>query len=482
MSFSVDPDKTSPPLLWLSVAACVVFVAVRLHDLSSYGLWMDEVFSLRFARLDWASLFQHVANDAVHPPLFYLILKLWILIGGDSLGWIKLLPVIFSVATIIPLYFLCRGLGQRLAMFCLALVLMSLNAFLIFHSQELRMYGLLLFLSLSSMWLFVRFVRDESHSTTHLLALLVVNILLVYTHYFGWFTVAAECVFAFIYHRSNMKWLLLQTAAVAVLFLPWAATVVSAMSQKGGVGGNVGWIDKPGVATIPLFLAEFHGKLPFRNTIAVGFLVFATPLLIWLWQIFRQRDRDDVRLLVFLGLFCGLPIFTAFVVSQATTFSIWVDRYLIGAGVAYLLLVAISVLRIKNSALRKTFILLMVVWSLGVGVWNITQQRARVNWVGLSRKISESGIEGHEGKVFVFEEWAAMPLQESLSENASVQRVTTPDEIGESEFWLAHRATTWDRPQTAADVFRQKNCVVDAETDDAIDTETVRLLHVHCAR
>ena len=45
-------------------------VSFRLFNLTKYGLWQDEVFSLRVAKLDWNSLFQTVIRDAVHPPLF----------------------------------------------------------------------------------------------------------------------------------------------------------------------------------------------------------------------------------------------------------------------------------------------------------------------------------------------------------------------------------------------------------------------------
>lgn len=483
MNTVADSSHFKVPIVLFFVLGVILTVAARFYGLTDYGLWMDEVFSVRIAGLDWISLFQQVVGDAVHPPLFYIILKLWIIIGGESLLWIKLLPVLFAVASIGPMYLLCRELGLRFAEFSLALIFISLNAFLIYYAQELRMYGLLLFLSLASMWLFVRFLRDESGSKLSPILLFAANVLLVYTHYFGWFTIAAECVFSLIYYRAKSKFVLLQTVAVALFFLPWAMFVTSAMAAKGGIGQNLGWIDKPGLSALPQFVAEFHGNLPFKRTTGIGFLIFGLPVFGWLLQTYKNRDREDAKLFGFLALFSTLPVVAAFVVSQITSTSIWVDRYLIAAGIPYILLLAVCVLRIRNATIRIFFVTLMIAWSLGVGIWNISHGRSRVDWQELSGKISESE---NQPRVFVLEEWAAMPLHHSLSESAkaeaNVQKVKTIDEIGEKDFWLSYRQTTWSEPLTAADKLRQLNCEIDTEFADMLGNETVHLIHANCPR
>ena len=45
-----------------------------------------------------------VAADIIHPPLFYALLKVWISIGGESLFWLRLFPLLTSIAVIIPLH------------------------------------------------------------------------------------------------------------------------------------------------------------------------------------------------------------------------------------------------------------------------------------------------------------------------------------------------------------------------------------------
>src|SRR5262249_14757258 len=138
------------PVLLLLVAC--VFIALRLWRLTSYGLYGDEIFSLRLASANWGELIAGVARDLVHPPLVYMLLKLWMGLGGDSVLWLQLFPALTSIAALVPLFLLCRELKMKPGAIELALGLMSVNAYLVYYSQELRMYSLLLTLTVFSLW------------------------------------------------------------------------------------------------------------------------------------------------------------------------------------------------------------------------------------------------------------------------------------------------------------------------------------------
>ncbi|MFN2513858.1 MAG: hypothetical protein ABR568_20880 [Pyrinomonadaceae bacterium] len=140
-----------------------LFIAARLRDLTTHNILQlagSEIFGVQVARHDWDDIIAYAIKDIVHPPLFYVLLKLWISIGGESLQWIRLFPVLTSIAALVPFLLLCRELKLRAAEINLTLALMAVNAYLISNSQGLRMYSLLLFLRLM---LFVAF-RQTSQS------------------------------------------------------------------------------------------------------------------------------------------------------------------------------------------------------------------------------------------------------------------------------------------------------------------------------
>jgi uncharacterized membrane protein len=119
----------------------VLFVAARLWRLTASCLWFDEIFGVHAARMKWAEMFKFVAADIIHPPLFYALLKLWISIGGESLLWLRLLPVILSTAALVPVVLLCRELRLRANEINRTIALLAVSGYQIKYAQEERMYS-----------------------------------------------------------------------------------------------------------------------------------------------------------------------------------------------------------------------------------------------------------------------------------------------------------------------------------------------------
>jgi uncharacterized membrane protein len=88
-------------ILFFSIA---IYILLRLLSFAQSDLWYDEVFSVLAIRQNWAEMFSFVIKDAVHPPLFYILLKLWS-VGSNSIWWLQLFPFLISILTLIPIYF-----------------------------------------------------------------------------------------------------------------------------------------------------------------------------------------------------------------------------------------------------------------------------------------------------------------------------------------------------------------------------------------
>ena len=63
----------------------VLFVALRFWHITAYSLWGGEAFSMIGVQQSWSDMITYIVADIVHPPLFYTLLKLWTIAGGDSL-------------------------------------------------------------------------------------------------------------------------------------------------------------------------------------------------------------------------------------------------------------------------------------------------------------------------------------------------------------------------------------------------------------
>ena len=147
---------------WVFWALVALYVAARVYRIAAICLDGDEIFSILIARGGWAKLTADAAHDSVHPPAFYYLLKLWVGLGGESLLWVRILPALFAVLSIAPLVRLCRELRLRRVEINCVLGIAAINPLLIYYSQHLRMYSLLLLCATTSLWLFHRALRASS--------------------------------------------------------------------------------------------------------------------------------------------------------------------------------------------------------------------------------------------------------------------------------------------------------------------------------
>lgn len=108
----IPPD--SSPRKWrpLSDSRCVLLVllaiilgglAVRTYQLSARSLWFDEAFAWRLVQFPFAEMIQRIGQDN-HPPLYFILLKGWAAVFGESAFALRSLSVVFGVLTILGAY------------------------------------------------------------------------------------------------------------------------------------------------------------------------------------------------------------------------------------------------------------------------------------------------------------------------------------------------------------------------------------------
>lgn len=433
------------------VLTVVLFIGSRLWRLTDYSLWTDEIFSVIVVRLSWNEMFVKLILDKVHPPLFYVVLKIWVAIGGDSLFWLKLLPVLIASATIIPFYRLCRELNLSARAANVTLLLMAVNGYLIYYSQEVRMYILLFFFTVSSFWLFARFVNDTTKNEKYLIYLFICNLLLIYSHYFGFIVVGVEGFFLLLLDRRKFFLFLISAAALILFFIPWAYLVINAVILKQGPVTGLDWIGRPNLDSVALYFETLTGPLEFPGSSYFRLLLFGSPVLIWLIQtiIYPARGNEFGRRgdrTVFWWLITSLlmPLIFIYEFSVYGPKSIWMERYLIILALPFMLLVGIALDRLRPKWLRAGMILLVVAWSTLGGIKYVSEPNdlERVPWQSMvNEMILSESPEASDVKIYVFESNVLRPLQFYLAEKHETRfepvMVKDVTEVEGNHFWLA---------------------------------------------
>ena len=438
MTSSSDDSQSTTATRWLPQAGLqqliffsivILYIAARFWRLTAGCLWFDEIFSIHAARHSWRELFSFVAADVVHPPLFYALLKIWIAAGGESLVWLRLFPFLISVAAIVPLALLCRALQLNAAETNLALLLLAVNGYLIKYAQEVRMYSLLFFLTLGSLWLFVRFVQEGARARKLLPALSAVNLLLVFTHYYGWMVLASEVGFVLIWQRFRLKSFLIALIAPVLCFSPWIYAVIS-VSRGQGLAQNIGWATRPRLSDLAQLFTLLNEPFYFRQSSIdlyspwVGVLtivLFGLPLLVLLWRRWKHEPGimagKSLRLLVSFTL---LAPALAFILSWVLPQSIWGPRHLIVVAAPYAILAAIALMALRPIEVKYTLLILIGGWFVFAAAVALARPKP-VNvwcaWEQLAHRLKQRPAGDDVTRIYAFEDLVAYHLWFALDAN-----------------------------------------------------------------
>jgi len=396
-------DLATRLTVWIPVFLVMIFIGLRIYHITTFGLWGGEAFTMIGSRQDWAGMFTYIIDDIVHPPLIYILLKLWIGIGGESVLWLKLLPDIFGILMVLPFFLLCRELNLKSSEMYLALLCMAVNGYLVHYSQELRMYSMLAFWSLCSFWLFIRYFKSTHQQTKILVALSIVNLLGIYSHYYGWLVVGMEFLFLLIWRRHVLRFAI-SIVVLLLCFSPWAFLVMREASAIGGLERNLGWIPKPGVIDVLNFYITLIGPMGTRYLKLLGLMIFNLPLLPWIWHIVRagiNPENEDLVVFSWLAMLSFVPVALVYIISQKYDQALWIDRYFIFIAAAYITLVAVAVNRLQPAWIRNLWIAVIVLWSVVAGItdlrtnriaWSSPQLGSRIAWDDITRQMSEAEL------------------------------------------------------------------------------------------
>ena len=206
----------------------LIAFALRVFRLGDAAVWWDEGFSVWEARMGLAALADRTAYD-VHPPFYYGALHFWRLAVGDGEFQLRFLSVIFGVLTLAVLWTLARWLlPKRPGVALMAVFLYAIARYMVWWSQEIRMYALVGFLALLSLYALVRLregfrwrwgIAYVLSTAAALLSLYTLAFLLVVEGLYWLWSVRRAASWR---ERSRLigEWALLQVAVLA-LFLPW---------------------------------------------------------------------------------------------------------------------------------------------------------------------------------------------------------------------------------------------------------------------
>jgi uncharacterized membrane protein len=322
----------------------ILNIVVKGFYLNYSPLDGDEPFSVFHAQLNISSIIQELKTGN-NPPLYEIILSFWLKAFGISELSVRMPSLIFSAVTTFLLYkLLIKYFNNRIAvMASLLFIFSSIN---ILAAQEARVYSLFVLLTAASFYQFIS-LYNSSKKTLHILLISVINIALVYSHYFGFFVLFTQFVLLVTIKDLRKKSLthyfysliILAVFYIPNLFILWNRFLDSS---------NGTWIRPPsGIESIYNMLWQFSNQ-PFTTVVSILLIITASFLFLY-----RKDKKLSVHHKIIIGWFL-IPFSVMFIVSY------WVPmffaKYLIFISLGYYIVLAICIESIFKNTLYRTFL------------------------------------------------------------------------------------------------------------------------------
>jgi mannosyltransferase len=340
-------------------------IILRFYDLGAENYYGDEMYTVIEAQQSVHQLLTSGRLD--QPPTYYLPLLLWVKIFGTTEVSTRSFSALAGVGSIILIYLIGRELfGKRIGL--LSAFLMATSVYQIQVSQIARYYSLYEFTILLSFLFFITAFRSKR--ITHFALYGVTSIIMVYSHAFGIFILAAQNLY-FILQWKKVRnviitWFFCQ-ALIVLAIIPYFYPLI--------FGGNMVETARSNSSpSLPPLLSPlislYKFIIPFRFDrswgtiigiwiVSIAFLVTGT----WIYAnrlgkrnwvaaarglVGNLQEVPNMTSELFLvGCWLLCPIMLPFILSWVV-FPMYTDKYVIGAATALYLLIALGMLSIRK--------------------------------------------------------------------------------------------------------------------------------------
>lgn len=200
----------------------VIGAAVRLA-LIERSIWVDEAISIHQATLPFGDMLEALRTADVHPPLHYA--ALWIVARAFGTGEIVMrAPSVIAGTLLIPMMYLAgRALYDRRTGL-LAAACGTVAPFLVWYSQEARMYAFVMLFGVVAIWAQAQALKRGGPVW---IIYVLASAAMIWTHYFSVVQVLVQQLFFLVAarRRGNKRFLttwIASVVALAVLLAPLA--------------------------------------------------------------------------------------------------------------------------------------------------------------------------------------------------------------------------------------------------------------------
>ena len=244
-------------------------------------------------------------EDPQHPPLYYLMTRLWMQLFGNSVAAIRSLPALISLLAFPCVYWLCLELFKSPPVGWMAIALLAVSPFHVLYAQEAREYSLWTVTILLSSAALLRAIRLKTRLSWGLYALTLATAL--YSFLFSVFVAIAHGIYVIVTQIRLSKTVINYLIATLVGFLAFAPWIWVAIANYPRLQASTNWMTDRKLP--PLHLARMWIQnlgIIFINSGELERILFLLILLLVGYAIYFLCRNTSIKVWLFLLTLFGV--------------------------------------------------------------------------------------------------------------------------------------------------------------------------------
>jgi uncharacterized membrane protein len=349
---------------WI-ILIIILGAALRFYHIDFQSIWLDEIHTMIEGNpsLPYSEFYDLMLLREQMPHLYYNLVRFFSLIFGHTTFNVRMVSAILGVVSIYSIYLLAKEIANKKTGY-FAAILLSVNYFHIWYSQEARPYVLLALCTILSYYRLLVFLKNITYKNAFFYGLFTA--LMINTHFFGLFVLVSQVlvILYFIFEDEKQSWKkniyasLVAGLTTIILWIPSIPIFLIVTKIKSF------WIQPP---TAEVYLGLFKEFFGYAESLIFIASIISCYYFIKVFSSKYDKKENKNNNIVFGFIIISVWVFITLLIPYIRTYvdvPMIISRYFISVLPAAILIVAIGIERIKSSIIQYVIISFFIVSSL----------------------------------------------------------------------------------------------------------------------
>lgn len=286
-------------LVLLGIVLLATFL--RFNLLTEYPMWWDECYTATITG-DVTNPFKDIFFDPGNPPFFALVSRLWQSFVPNTIGWLRLLPLLFSVGAILTTFLLIKTkINEKTAL--LSAFLLAISIFHINYAQDYRAFALSSMLTPLVVLFLFKMLEKMSFLNTFLFVLF--SSMIFSNHLYGTILLIVNFIYGIWYittrYARKLNHFIIFLVAYFIIGITFLPYFFKTFLQRAILDSSFNiWLQDMCLDVVSRALRAMFGNWQIAISVLIFSIIFILFSLKWKNKLFLQVEKKQREFICYL--------------------------------------------------------------------------------------------------------------------------------------------------------------------------------------